>query len=163
MTTLIHQDTDIIYLDYTFREEPDGAYFKLPHYTWMSSVYGDNYPVLMDRDKHLIEIDNEYWQSKYSDIEASLTGDVLILGLGIAILDQFLVTGSSWKWVENNAWLAANIVPVNGTVHEGDASDMDFLATLGTFDTILIDFPLDKRMDWATIGNVGYNVIEMRL
>lgn len=161
-----HQDTEIIIINpYTWEGEPDGIYFKIESPMWCGSIVGNDYRVMLKRHNYnLIQIENDFYTSRYQAIETSLTGDVLILGMGLATLDQFLITGSSWKWVEINDWLVANVVPANGTVHQGDANDITFLETLGTFDTILIDFPrTDIRVDYTPILNVAANVIEMKL
>lgn len=163
--TVLYQDTDIILLDpYTWTGEADKKYLKVKHFSWMMSTVGNDYKVLLNRlDRSVIQITNEFYQDRYSTLEPSLTGDVLILGAGLQTLDAMLVTGSSWKWVEINPYLAS-IIPSNGTIHEGDAEDIDFLQSLGsTFDTILIDFPIKERMDFSSIMNVGANIIYFKL
>lgn len=162
--TVSYQDTDIILLHpYTWTGDADKKYLKTKHFSWMMSTVGNDYKVLLNRfDRSIIQITNEFYLDRYAAVEPSLTGDVLILGGGLQMLDALLVTGSSWKWVENNPYLAS-ILPSNGTMHEGDADDIDFLATLGTFDTILIDYPFKGRKDYGSIMNVGANIIEFKL
>lgn len=161
----VYQDSDIIFLDqYEYTGSKDNIYLKVKHYSWMMSTIGGFYKVLLNRnDRSLIYIGNEYYAAKYQAIEPSLVGDVLILGMGLAILDSYLVTGTNWVWVEKSDWLYNNITPANGTKAFGDAEDIDFLATLGTFDTILIDHTRTKRMNFASIMNVGANIIEMTI
>ena len=156
------QDSDIIILSpYTYKGYEDGIYFKIHDPVWSMSVIGDDYKVLLNRsDYTLIETNNEYYREKYLAIESLLTGDVLILGAGLQILDTYLTTGSSWKWVEKNAYLAS-FNPVNGTIHEGNAEDEAFLATLGTFDTILLDFKKTKLVDYDSLLNIGGSIVEM--
>lgn len=164
---ILHQDTDIILLNlYEWTGEPDGIYLKARHYSWMMSTIGNQYRVLLDRkDKRVIQIENEFYSAAYLAIEPSLVGDVLILGLGLATLSNHLTTGSSWLYVEKNEWLYNNISGLPGTKVLGDAEDETFLATLGLFDTILIDFPRsnEKKIDYEAYLNVGGTVIEMTI
>lgn len=163
MTTIEYQDRDIIVLyPYTFTGERD-MYVRQLHPFWSQSSPGD-YKLLVDRiTRKVLQASNEYYLAKYEALEPSLTGDVLILGSGLQTLDAYLVTGSSWKWVEINSYLAS-IIPVNGTMHEGDANDLEFLATLGTFDTILVDFPVSNPLtDYSSLLNVGGTIIYFTL
>ena len=163
--TIEHQDSEIILINgYEWTGEPDGVYLKRRHYSFAFSTIGNTYRVLLHRNKKgVIQISNEYHDLRYQTIETSLVGDVLILGMGLATIDQFLVTGTSWKWVENNSWLYANVSVTNGTKHFGSAEDMEFLATLGTFDTIFIDFPQTWNNDYSSLLNIGGTVIEMKI
>jgi hypothetical protein len=163
MMDILYQDTDIIIVDpYTFSGNKD-IYIKTLHPYWSQSVVGNDYKLLIKRKNHrLITATNEFYQAAYSAIEPSLTGDVLIIGAGLQIIDPMLVTGTSWKWVEINPYLAS-INPSNGTIHEGDGTDIDFLATLGMFDTIFVDIYLPNRIDFASIMNVGANIIYMTI
>lgn len=163
MTTIEYQDSDIIILyPYTFTGERD-MYVRQLHPFWSQSSPSD-YKLLVDRvTRKVLQASNEYYLAKYAAIESSLIGDVLILGGGLQTLDAFLVTGTNWKWVEINSYLAS-IVPANGTMHEGDANDLDFLATLGTFDTILVDFPVNNSLtDYSSLLNPGGTVIYFTL
>lgn len=164
--TIEYQDREIILLNpYTYDGVPDGIFFKrfLPHH-WNGSTIGDPYKVLWDRQgKFPIQITNEIYEAKYAAIETSLIGDVLILGAGLQTLDSYLTTGTSWKWIEKNSYLAA-ITPTNGTIYEADANDIDFLITLGTFDTILIDCPLDDNLkDYTVLLNPGGTIINFQI
>lgn len=165
--TIEHQDRDIILFNpytYTGALNGDGLYIKRHLQQWNGSVVNDDYKVLFSRpDQAVIQIVNEFYGSVYQAIEPSLVGDVLILGMGLAHLDMYLTTGSSWKWVEINNWLANNIVVNNGTVHEGDAEDEEFIASLGTFDTILIDFPQTQLNDFEQHLNMGGTIIEIQI
>lgn len=165
MINITYQDSDLIFVAaFPCSAKADGIFFKFYYaYLWSNSIIGDSYPCLFDRNKNLIVSKNEYYQDRYSSIEASLTGDVLILGIGLAVIDQYLATGSSWKWVDNNQWIIDNITPLNGTTHLGDANDIQFLETLGTFDTILIDYPFTQLVDYSSILNVGGTIIEFKL
>lgn len=163
--TIEYQDSEIIILNpYTWTGVPDGFYIKKnASPIFLQAVIGDPYKVLLDRaSKSIIEATTPFYLDAYQLIEPSLIGDVLILGSGIQLLDQFLATGSSWKWVEKNSFLAS-LVPVNGIVYEGDAEDMAFLATLGTFDTILIDFRQTQLNDYSSLLNIGGTIIEMKI
>lgn len=161
------QDSDIIILDqYEYTGNADKIYFKSHHFSWCMSTVGNLYKVLMQRsDYSIIYIANEYYESRYQAIEPQLVGDVLILGMGLAILDAFLTTGNSWVWIENNEWLYNNITPANGTKARWDAEDEKLFDLFGTFDTILIDFPQTngKLVDYTQYLNPGGNVIEMKL
>lgn len=168
MITVEHQDREVIILNpYTWTGEADGIYLKTPHYTWMDSVVGNDYKVLLRRfDGTVIYIDNEYYRLKYQNIEPQLVGNVLILGMGFALLDPYLVTGTDWVWVENNQWLFDNVTPTNGSKVFGDAEDELFLTTMlptPTYDTILIDFDLsnDKHTDYDQLLNMGGTIIKM--
>lgn len=162
MIEITHQDKEIIYIEeYEWTGEPDGVYFKINDPMWAHSTIGNLYPVLLDRKRTVIVIKNEYYSNAYAAIEPQLTGDVLILGMGLALLDPHLTTGTSWKWVDRNSFLISYITIFNGTKHEGDAEDMDFLTTLGTFDTILIDFKQTQINDYSSLLNIGGTVIEM--
>lgn len=164
---IVSQDSEVILLDqYEWTGNADGIYLKTPHYTWMESNIGGLYKVLLNRiDRSLIYIANEHTIAKYAAIEPSLVGDVLILGMGLALLDSYLTTGTNWQWVEKNELLYDTVTPVNGSVARGDAEDEDLLTFLGTFDTILIDFPKsnDKIIDYTPYLNPGGTIIEMRL
>jgi hypothetical protein len=158
-----HQDKEIIYIEqYTWTGEPDGIYIKINHPMWAHNIEGDICQLLLNRNRTIIVIHNQYYSNAYLAIEPSLIGDVLILGKGLGVIDAHLTTGSSWKWVERNDYLC-NVfpAPVNGTVHQGDAEDIDFLTTLGTFDTIFIDFMQTKINDYSSLLNPGGTIVEM--
>lgn len=163
---IAYQDKHIILMHpYNYDGEPDRVFFHrfLPHH-WNGSTVGNAYKVLWDRaGKYPIQITNEIYETKYAAIEPSLIGDVLILGAGLQTIDAYLVTGNSWTWVEKHPYLAA-LVPSNGTIYEGDANDIDFLATLGLFDTILIDCPLDDNIkDYTVLLNPGGTIINFQI
>lgn len=164
MIEVHYQDKYIILLhQYEWTGKPDGVYFKYSHPTWGSSTVGGIYKALFERNAmQLIQISNEHYQNQYAAVEPLLIGDVLILGGGLQELGNYLSTGTSWKWVENHPYLAS-FVPIVGTMHEGDAEDIDFLTTLGTFDTILIDFKQTQLNDYSSLLNPGGTVIEFKV
>lgn len=164
MMSILYQDKEIIlFHPYTWNGKPDGIYLKQDHFSWSKSTIGTDYKLLLDKtDCSVIQISNEYYNDKYAAIEPSLIGDVLILGAGLQTLSTYLSTGTSWKWVERNPYLAA-LVPSVGTMHEGDAEDQNFVDSLGTFDTILIDFKRTKLVDYDSLLNPGGSIIEMRI
>lgn len=164
--TVSFQDSDIILLHpYNYDGEPDRLYIRrieAPY--WNGATIGNDYKVLLDRaKKSIIQISNEFYDAAYAAIEPSLVGDVLILGAGLQTIDPMLVTGTSWTWVEKNPYLAS-LTPVNGTIYEGDANDLEFLASLGPFDTILIDFPRDENfVDYDFLLNPGGTIIYFQI
>lgn len=162
--TILHQDEDIIVVSpYTYTGQRD-IYIKTLHPYWSQSIIGNDYKILINRqDRRLIGATNEFYLEAYAAIETSLVGDVLILGAGLQLLDGFLVTGSSWLWIEQNAYLAS-IAPANGTIQQGNANDVDWLATLGTFDTVLVDFSPDHPIkDYDSLLNIGGSVIYFQI
>lgn len=164
--TIEYQDSDIIILDsYEWTGSPDGIYFKSHLMIWEMSTVGNTYRVLLRRNKKtLIQVENEFYQSKYQAFEPNLVGDVLILGLGLGTINPYLTTGTSWKFVDKNTYLISDFaISAGRSKHQGDAEDMVFLATLGTFDTIMIDFPQTQLNDYSSLLNIGGTIIEFKL
>ena len=165
---VLHQDKNIIIVDdYENTTYPDGVFFKVFDARWMESPVAGLYRALFNRNKSLIQIRNEWYGSRYAAIEPSLTGNVLILGLGLAHLDDYLTTGTSWVWVENNQWLVDNVIPVNGTVIQADAENLELMvdagAASGGYDTILVDFAETQINDYSSLLAFGGTVIKMQI